>query len=157
MGATEPAIDTEYNRIHGLYQAIAIKLISEKDVFYSTEDEVLEDDVGNIEMDDNGSTSSQLSSWNWHHSDDKEIIKLEKELLTFQMETAMLERKRIEELMAEEALEREARATERALRLRAARLDAVAAAAKLPSSHPAARFTPEEARAAQHLSQYQQL
>ncbi|KAJ2943708.1 hypothetical protein O0L34_g16821 [Tuta absoluta] len=104
-----------------------------------------------------GSTSSQLASWNWHHSDNKEIIKLEKELLSYQMETAMLERKRLEELMAEEAIEREARATERALRLRAARLDAVSAASRLPPSHPAAQYRPEEARAAQYLSQYQQL
>ncbi|KAL0871821.1 hypothetical protein ABMA27_004300 [Loxostege sticticalis] len=89
-------------------------------------------------------------------ADNKEISKLKFELLKGQLENTKLEKKRIEDAIRAEANAIEMRETEMALRLRAARLEAVAAAMKLPSEHPALVYTPEEARAQDYINNCQQ-
>ncbi|XP_028029426.1 protein PFC0760c [Bombyx mandarina] len=133
---------------------------SEKD--YSDLDEICDDDNDAIPHNDDHNSVNATdfiqdplmtvlntdSGIDVTQTEDKEVTKLKIELLSYKKETAKLERRRIENAMESDALEA-------SLRLRAARLEAVAAATKLPRSHPALGFTPEEARAEEYLLRYQ--
>ncbi|KAI8426141.1 hypothetical protein MSG28_005091 [Choristoneura fumiferana] len=105
-----------------------------------------------VDDDDDDDRSTHSSSWS---QENKEVVKLKKELLNYQMETARLERQKVEEAKQAEAAAIEARSIETSLRLRAARLEAVAAAMKLPPGHPDLLFTPGELPAERYLRQYE--
>ncbi|XP_049706903.2 uncharacterized protein LOC110378083 isoform X1 [Helicoverpa armigera] len=98
--------------------------------------------------------NSDLGLSSISQSENKEVVRLKIELLNYKLETAKLKRKRIEDLLQADAVEREAKARENSLRLRAARLEAVAAEMKLPPSHPALAYTPEETPAQHYIHQY---
>ncbi|XP_073947050.1 uncharacterized protein [Choristoneura fumiferana] len=110
------------------------------------------DPLSTILNSDSGIGSTHSSSWS---QENKEVVKLKKELLNYQMETARLERQKVEEAKQAEAAAIEARSIETSLRLRAARLEAVAAAMKLPPGHPDLLFTPGELPAERYLRQYE--
>uniref|UniRef100_A0A2A4JG48 Regulatory protein zeste n=1 Tax=Heliothis virescens TaxID=7102 RepID=A0A2A4JG48_HELVI len=98
--------------------------------------------------------NSDLGLSSVSQSENKEVVRLKIELLNYKLETAKLKRKRIEDLLQADAAEREAKAREHSLKLRAARLEAIAAEMKLPPSHPALAYTPEETQAQHYIHQY---
>ncbi|XP_028041025.1 uncharacterized protein LOC114251047 [Bombyx mandarina] len=158
-GSATPVVAVYHGQ--GLHPEYIVKREpSEKD--YSDLDEICDDDNDAIPHSDEHNTVNATdfiqdplmtvlnadSGIDVTQTEDKEVTKLKIELLSYKRETAKLERRRIENAMESDALEA-------SLRLRAARLEAVAAATKLPRSHPALGFTPEEARAEEYLLRYQ--
>ncbi|CAG9561331.1 unnamed protein product [Danaus chrysippus] len=122
----------------------------------NTSEKVNEDLTDPLSLVLNGDSGMDSSSYFGScTTDNKEIVKLNLELLNYQLENARLERHRIEQATAAEASEQQTKKIEGSLRLRAARLAAVAEELKLPTNHPALEYTAEELHAQQYMQQFQ--